>query len=210
MKTNLNEELSHIKKIMGLNEQNSGWFDDEEPEVDNNIEPEVIQDNDIEPNSDGEFVKNIQFLGKNEEIGSMYPGYVTMVFDIPIFTTKKGYSKFEDLQMCMLTLQIFWNVERIRRDDDGEIKKEFKLKSVEFELWEKVKLELLKWLNLISTFKKLVEIFYKFKPYTHFTPTSMAIELRDEEKFYSDIEKDIKLLNSHMEYHTNLYLKKKK
>jgi hypothetical protein len=203
MKTNLNEELSHIKKIMGLNEQNSGWFD-EEPEVDNNIEPEVIQDNDIEPNSDGELIKNIKFLGKSE---SMYPRHLTMVFDIPIFTTKKGYSKFEDLEMCMLRLQIFWDVESIRRDDDGEIKKEFKLKSIEFELWEKVKLELLKWLNLISTFKTLTRIFYKFKPYTHFTPTSMAIELRDEVKFYSDVENDIKLLNSHVEYQTNLYLK---
>lgn len=30
MKKNLNEELSRIKNMMGLNEQGSGWFDDED------------------------------------------------------------------------------------------------------------------------------------------------------------------------------------
>jgi hypothetical protein len=91
MKTNLNEELSRIKGIMGLNEQGSGWVDDEDV-TDSTPEDET-------PKSDGMIIKNI----KTYEVTDNKIG---IFFEIPLIVDRKqkmldinGSCSFDDMYM---------------------------------------------------------------------------------------------------------------
>jgi hypothetical protein len=192
---------------MGLNEQNSGWFD-EEPEVDNNIEPEVIQDNDIEPNSDGELVKNIQFLGKGKDEGSADYSLL-MSFDVPFFTTLKelGPLDAEDIKMYMLPIGVNWTAYSKRDSNEKDIYIRFTTGKIDFDIHERVRLDLIRSMVYRKSFDEFMKWLYDFRPFYQFLPNPIPMKMSNEEQFYSNVEKDIKLLNSHMEYHTNLYLK---